>query len=337
MAILRIHYDTGFGHRLTLRGSEPPLSWGQGVEATWQQGNVWTYTWPGDSGELEFKPVLDDLAWSTGANYRVRAGSSVDVYPFFGPPAGSLHKVHDFYSSQLGNHRMLSVYLPPSYGENALKRYPVLYMHDGQNVFEDSTSFGGVSWRVDQACNALVAQGLMEESIVVGVANTGPGRMYEYVPGDPSSGRGGGADQYARFLIETVKPWVDATYRTRPGREDTALMGSSLGGLISVYLGLRYPGVFSKVASLSAGYSWNGVDLVREVETMPERVPVRFYVDAGTGRDPLSATQRMRDALQSRGYVQGEDMYYFAHEGGQHNEASWAARVHIPLRYLFPA
>ncbi len=334
-AVIRIHYDAGFGRRITLRGSKPPLSWDTGVEATWTPGNIWTYVWPKTRGVLEFKPLLDDAAWSIGGNGRIRAGSSADVYPFFGSPVGTLEKVHGFHAPQLGNKRTLSISLPPSYAENPFKRYPVLYMHDGQNAFEDSTSFGGVSWGAHRTSHSLVAQGLMDEIIIVGVANTGQRRVYEYTPG-PDTGRTGGADLYGRFLIDTVKPWIDGRYRTLPGREDTALMGSSLGGLVSFYLGLRYPHVFSKVACLSSSFMWNGLELVRQVATAPERVPVKFYIDAGTNRDPLKPTQLMRDALKARGYVHGEDMYYYQHKGGRHHEASWAARVHIPLRYLFP-
>jgi predicted alpha/beta superfamily hydrolase len=334
-SVIRIHYDTGWGRRITLRGSKPPLSWDTGLEATWNQGHLWTYVWPKSSGVLEFKPLLDDTTWSVGGNYRLQAGSSVDIYPFFGPPVGTLEKVHDFHSPQLDNRRTLVISLPPSYAENPLKRYPVLYMHDGQNAFEDATSFTGVSWRAQHTSHALVAQGLMDEILIVGVANTGSQRVFEYTPG-PRSDRTGGADLYGRFLIDTVKPWIDSHYRTLPGREHTALMGSSLGGLVSFYLGLRHPDVFSKVACLSSSFMWNGMELIRAVELLPTKVPVKFYIDAGTHRDPLSPTQRMRQALEARGYVHGEDLSYYEHRGGQHHESSWAARVHLPLRYLFP-
>ncbi|MFL5349530.1 MAG: alpha/beta hydrolase [Hyalangium sp.] len=333
--VIRVHYDADKGRRITLRGSELPLSWSTGQEATWSQGHIWTYVWPETSGVLEFKPLLDDESWSVGGNYRVEAGSTVDIFPFFGAQDGTLHKEHDFHSPQLGNRRSLIISLPASYSENPLKRYPVLYMHDGQNVFEDSTSFTGVAWRVDQTSRALAAQGLMDELIVVGVANTGSSRAYEYTPG-PASDRGGGADLYGRFLVDTVKPWVDARYRTLTGPEDTALMGSSLGGLISFYLGMRHPEAFSKVACLSSAFGWNGLDLVNEVRTTREQLPAKCYLDAGTNRDPITPTRRMRQALEERGYVHGKNLFYFEDEGGRHTEASWAARVHLPLQFLFP-
>ncbi|HYI01129.1 alpha/beta hydrolase [Hyalangium sp.] len=332
---IRVHYDAGWGNHLTLRGNKPPFDWSTGVPAIGAEGNVWTFVWPRSSGVLQLKPLLNDRGWSIGGNYRLEAGAPVDIYPFFSPVGGTLHKVHDFHSPQLDNSRTLIISLPPSYAENPLKRYPVLYMHDGQNVFEDATSFTGVSWGVDRTRDSLVVQGLMDEIIVVGISNMGTRRGYEYTAG-PASERGGGADSYGRFLVETVKPWVDRQYRTLPGREDTALMGSSLGGLISFYLGTRYPHVFSKVACLSSAFGWNGVDLVSEVERWREPLAVKFYIDAGTHRDPRIPTLRMKEALEAQGYVQGEGMYHYEDKGGRHTEASWAARVHRPLRYLFP-
>src|SRR6185503_15229797 len=117
-----------------------------GQSATWTAGNVWVYSWPDSTGDVDLKPLIDDATWSTGGNYHVRVGATLDVYPFFGPSVGRLQKVYNFYSPQLNNSRTIIVYLPPSYYENTAKRYPVLYMHDGQNVFEASTSLGGVEW-----------------------------------------------------------------------------------------------------------------------------------------------------------------------------------------------
>src|SRR5512140_1109214 len=130
---IRVHYDTGFGNRITIRGSVAPLSWTAGKDATWTTGNVWVYTWANSAGDLDLKPLVNDTRWSIGANYHVRTGTTTDIYPFFNASSGSLFQVNNFFSPQLGNSRTLILYLPPSYGENPLKRYPVLYMHDGQN------------------------------------------------------------------------------------------------------------------------------------------------------------------------------------------------------------
>src|ERR1044071_8479076 len=118
---IRVHYDTGLGHRITIRGSAAALSWTAGKDATWTSGNVWVASVANAAGDVDLKPLLDDVQWSTGGNYHVRAGATVDIYPFFGAPSGRLVKVTSFWSPQLGNRRTLVIYLPPSYSENPLK------------------------------------------------------------------------------------------------------------------------------------------------------------------------------------------------------------------------
>jgi predicted alpha/beta superfamily hydrolase len=265
----------------------------------------------------------------------VRAGTTVDVYPFFGPSSGRLVKVTGFYSPQLGNSRTLVIYLPPSYNENPLKRYPVLYMHDGQNLFEAATSAFGTEWQVDENINASVGGGRMDEVIVVGVSNTA-NRIWEYTPCCDADYGGGGADTYERFLIDTVKPYIDQNLRTLPGKATTALMGSSLGGLLSFYLARRNPTVFSKAGCLSSSFWWNNETLTVQVEQSTAHVPVKLYLDAGTSNDGLPQTTRMDQALLADGYAQGLDLDLYTAQGGAHNEASWAARVRIPLEWLFP-
>ena len=331
---VRVHYDTGFGNRIAIRGSAAPLSWTAGRDAAWTSGNVWVASWT-SSADLDIKPLINDTAWSIGANYHVRAGATVDIYPFFHASAGSLMPVPGFASPQLGNTRTLMIYLPPSYGENPAKRYPVLYMHDGQNLFDASTSAFGTEWQVDENIDALVAAGRMDEVIVVGVYNTA-NRIWEYTPCcDPSYG-GGGADTYERFLIDSVKPFIDRSFRTLPGQDTTAIMGSSLGGLVSFYIARRNPAVFGKAGCMSSSFWWNNQALPLAVEQSTDHVPVAIYLDAGTDNDGLPETTRMDHALAADGYVQGRDLDFVTAQGGSHNEASWAARVAIPLTWLFP-
>lgn len=333
---VRVHYDVGFGNRISLRGSKPPLSWTTGVNATWTTGNAWTMSWADSVGDMYIKPLKNDATWSVGANYFVKAGTTVDIYPFFGAATGSLKKITNFYSPQFNNSRTLILYLPPSYYENPLKRYPVLYAHDGQNLFEAATAFGGKEWRMDETSNQLIGSGLMDEVIIVGMYNTGANRIYEYTPCcDPSYG-GGGADQYLTFMASTVKPYIDANYRTLTRRENTATIGSSLGGLVSFYAGRRRSDVFSKVAGMSSSFWWNNEALTQEVIQYTGKVPAKFYIDAGTVNDGLTQTTSMRNALVSDGYVQGADLYYYVAQGGNHSETSWAARLDVPLKYLFP-
>jgi predicted alpha/beta superfamily hydrolase len=163
-----------------------------------------------------------------------------------------------------------------------------------------------------------------------------PNRLYEYTPCCDASYGGGGINNYERFLIDTVKPYIDANYRTLPSKSNTALMGSSLGGLASFYITRRNPTVFGKAGCMSSSFWWNNQALTQEVEVATGKVPVRFYVDAGTNSDGLTETTRMRNALVADGYVQGSDLYYYVAQGASHNEASWSARLYIPLQYLFP-
>jgi predicted alpha/beta superfamily hydrolase len=333
---VRVHYDVGYGNRITIRGSKAPLSWTTGTNATWTTGNIWTLTWANTVGDVELKPLVNDVTWSTGANYRIKAGATVDLYPFFGAASGRLQYVYNVSSPQLGNTRHLAIYLPPSYSENPLKSYPVLYAHDGQNLFEASTAFGGVEWRMDETTNALIGNGSMDEVIIVGIYNGGSNRIYEYTPCcDPQYG-GGGADKYERFILDTVKPYIDQNYRTLTTKTNTALIGSSLGGLVSFYIGRRNPAVFGKLAAMSSSFWWNNQALTQQVEAATTKVAVNIYIDAGTSSDGLTETTRMRDALVADGYVQGKDLYSYVAQGAGHNEASWAARLNIPLSYLFP-
>lgn len=332
---VRVHYDTGYGNRITVRGSKAPLSWNVGVNATWTTGNIWTYSWPDSAGDVEIKPLVNDVTWSTGANYRIKAGTIVDIYPFFSAPTGSMTFVSSIYSPQLGNSRSLRIYLPPSYYTNTLKRYPVLYMHDAQNLFSAATAFGGVEWGVDETINRLVGSGVMDEVIVVGIDNTAD-RINEYTPCcDPQYG-GGKLNQYEAFIIDTVKPFIDQSYRSLAGKENTAIMGSSLGGLASFYIERHRPDVFAKSGAMSSSFWWNNRAMVNTVIAASGKVPGKFYIDAGTLSDGLADTTAMRDAMVADGYVQGADLYYYVAQGASHNEASWAARVDRPLSYMFP-
>jgi predicted alpha/beta superfamily hydrolase len=327
---VRVHYDAG-KDSIAILGDKGPMTWSKGAPAKEGRGNVWTYSWPDELGDITMKPAFGAKV-SIGGAYRIAAGGSADVYPFFGPPSGKVTIVAGVESPQLKNSRSLRIYLPPSYQENAAKRYPVLYMHDGQNLFDAKTAAFGAEWGIDETVDRLVAAGVMDEVIVVGIDNT-PDRIPEYTPCcDPKHG-GGKLDAYQAFIVDTVKPMIDKTLRTLPGKDNTAIMGSSLGGLASVVIAQRRPDVFSKAGGVSSSFWWNGRALVTKLAA---RVPVKFYLDAGTSSDGLEDTLLMRDAMLGQGYSAGADLLFYSAEGGAHNEKSWAARVEKPLTWFFP-
>jgi predicted alpha/beta superfamily hydrolase len=248
-------------------------------------------------------------------------------------------RVHESFPSVNGTgarDRTVLVYLPPGY-DGGEQRYPVLYLNDGQNVFDQATAFSD-EWRVDETAQQLIKSCRIEPLIIVGIYNAGDRRVDEYTPTvDPAKG-GGGADIYGRMLVDDLKPFIDATYRTLPDPENTALGGSSLGGLLTLYLGLRHPTTFGKLAVLSPSVWWGDGVIVREVEALPRKTPQRMWVDAGRreGDDVIPDVRRLRDALVDKGWSIGEDLMYFEARGGEHNERSWAKRVRPFLKFLFP-
>lgn len=241
------------------------------------------------------------------------------------------------YSPQLGNHRDILVYLPPSYMASQ-KRYPVLYMHDGQNLFDEATSYVG-EWCVDETMDELAKEGL--EALVVGIPNAGVRRLDEYSPFRDSEHGGGEGEAYLRFLIETVKPLVDRDFRTLPQREHTFVMGSSMGGLISLYAFFRHPHVFGGAGVMSPSLWFGDRKVFDYVEGAPF-VPGRLYMDVGhrestlsdvSSRRYLADVRRMHRILLRKGYEEGNYLYVEDRQG-VHNEADWARRLPVALRFL---
>ncbi len=251
---------------------------------------------------------------------------------------GDVRLHEDFHSRHLEHDRTIVVYLPPGYDAEDATRYPVLYLHDGQNVFDRATSFGE-EWQVDECAQQLITEGAIEPIIIVGIYNTGEYRVDEYTPTTESEeGRGGQADDYGRMLVEELKPFIDETYKTLPSAASTAMGGSSLGGLLTMYLGLRSPTAFGRLAVLSPSVWWDGRVLLRGVRALPDKLPIRIWLDAGTaeGAETIVNARDLRDALVAKGWILGDDLAYLEAEGGEHNEQSWAARVEGVLKFLFP-
>jgi predicted alpha/beta superfamily hydrolase len=252
---------------------------------------------------------------------------------------GQLRKYDNFRSKFLRNQRDIVVYVPPDYDQQPERRYPVLYLHDGQNLFDAATAFNGQDWHVAQTADYAISAGLVEPLIVVGLYNTGKTRLREYTPTSVPRLGGGRADRYAKFLIEEVKPVVDRDYRTRQEASQTGIGGSSLGGLVSIYLGLKFSNVFSKIAALSPSVWWNQRVILRFAQAAPVEPRPRIWLDIGTREGPriVDDVEKFRDVLLSKGWQYDRDLHYERAEGAEHNEAAWAARVGPFLKFLFPA
>ena len=245
----------------------------------------------------------------------------------------------DFPSAHLPHRRTLAVHLPPGYDHDPHRYYPVLYLHDGQNVFDAHTAFAGVPWRCDESAEQLARLGEAMPVIQVGVYNT-PDRLNEYGPTDGPDDMSAG---YGRFLLDEVKPFIDAAYRTRTGPEHTGVCGSSLGGLISLELARRFPDVFGKCAALSPSLWWDHERLMRHLGDHPhELARSRVWLDMGThegpsGDGPPPMVRRARRLADHLGHFPPHQFRYTEVPGGLHNEWAWAARFPDVLRYLFPA
>jgi predicted alpha/beta superfamily hydrolase len=257
---------------------------------------------------------------------------------------GNIQRHRGFRSKIFANRRDVLVYLPRGYRPFSKKRYPVLYLQDGQNVFDAATSFAGVEWGVDETAQVLIQKKLIEPLIIVAIANTGEERVHEYAPTrgviDISAKRKkrsrGLARQYGHFLIEELKPYIDKKYRTKREAEFTGLGGSSLGGLLTLALGLWFPEVFTRLMVMSPSVWWDNQVIVKMVEKLDHKLPLRIWLDIGTNEPGWERTRDLCAALVEKGWHLFDDLYYAEIEGGDHSEAAWSTRVDPALRFLFP-
>ncbi|HEY7221449.1 MAG TPA: alpha/beta hydrolase-fold protein [Candidatus Binatia bacterium] len=257
---------------------------------------------------------------------------------------GNIQQHPQFESRILHNQRDVLVYLPPVYSRAFRRRYPVLYLHDGQNIFDAATSFAGVEWGADETAQRAIQKKWIEPLIIVAVANTGKNRIHEYAPTrgviEATATRKrrsrGSLRRYGRFLIEELKPFIDRTYRTRPDAESTGLGGSSLGGLATLALGLWFPQVFSRLAVLSPSIWWDECVICRMVDELPQKLPLKIWLDTGTEEPGWERARDLRDRLVNKGWRLDDDLQYSEAVGAGHSEGAWAARFESVLRYLYP-
>lgn len=265
--------------------------------------------------------------------------------------AGSLHRHADFPSRWVAP-RHVDVWCPPGYADDGARRYPVLYMQDGQNLFTPSSAFGGVDWGVAEAIERLMRANEWPGALVVGIWNTAQ-RRCEYMPQKPyeqalslsakeafvrENGGHPFSDSYLKFLVEELKPFVDAHYRTLPAQAHTVVMGSSMGGLISLYAISEYPHVFGGAGCLSTHWPIGGDALVAHMGVaLPDPKIHTLYFDFGTqtlDADYEPYQRRMDAYVSATGYEDNKNWLTLKAEGAEHNEAAWRARVQIPLAFL---
>ena len=324
---IRVIYPLQSG-RIVLRTD---VDWNHDVEAVSVSPDRTTFEFRYELSRpyFYFKPCVVDgngFHWSVGTNYLavMDTPGGKDIYPhFFSGTDGSISDPIDFYSHAASASYRIRVYFPPGHDENTLKRYPVLYMHDGNNLFFPAEAFMGNDWNVEGTMDRLDSMNIIDKVIVVGIYPRD--RMNEYTKP--------GYETYGRFVADELKPEVDAKLRTLPSPDRTAVMGSSLGGVVSLYLAWQRPDAFGKAACLSSTFDYRD-DLFERIASEPKR-GVELYIDSGWPQDNYEVGRSMRDLLVRRGYEFGNDLLYFAFPDALHNESSWASRSHIPFQFFF--
>ena len=247
-----------------------------------------------------------------------------------------------FRSRFLEAERAVHVWTPPGYLQHPRSLYPVLYLHDGQNIFDPETAFvRGQHWQAGETATALVKEGQIAPLIIVAIDNAGETRIDEYTPTYSARiSRGGHAERYAQMMVEELMPFIAARYRVRGGPRFTAVGGSSLGGLLTLYIGMRLPEVFGKLAVMSPSLWWDDRAILRMILDHPMRPRPRIWLDTGTeeASTPRASTRdarALRRILSRQGWRNGRTLMYFEDQGGGHNERAWAHRFPMMLRFLF--
>ncbi|MEW6196655.1 MAG: alpha/beta hydrolase-fold protein [Bacteroidota bacterium] len=227
--------------------------------------------------------------------------------------------------------RDIIVWLPPGYDKNVNERYPVLYMHDGQNIVDPRTSSMFVDWQVDETADSLIRNNIVEPVIIVGINNTDDrGDEYNNTP----LGK-----LYMKLIVEKIKPFIDSNYRTKPDRLNTSTAGSSMGGLISFMLAWEYPEIFSKAACFSPAFKIADIDYVKEVLNYEgKKRNLLFYIDnGGVNLEAMlqPGVDEMTKVLREKCYKENVDFYVYIDKEAEHNEAAWAKRMWRPLKLFF--
>lgn len=360
--VIQVAYPGASDIEMTLEGDGCGLQWNNGVPLQSLDSNHLQTNLTCDATDkntvLQIKARLSSNgAYQIGGNVLIdlsnlfqqhtNENNTVIIYPYFKQTQGTIDvSSTELYSPELDNNRGVVAYLPPSYYENTLKQYKTLIMHDGQNLFDPSTTPFGVAWMCQNSLDGMINAGQMDEVIVIGLYNTDD-RNNEYTYSyDAEEGFGGKGDLYLDFIENEVFGWIEQSYRVLPitqHRDHVAILGSSLGGLISCYAGWTRSAVYGQAGCMSSSFWWNDEDFlhgVMENVTMPSPALNGIYLDSGGSaigsQDDMSQTRAVRDTMEERGYVLDTNLFYYWDKGGQHTESSWGNRFYVPLGYLFP-
>jgi enterochelin esterase-like enzyme len=292
---------------------------------------TWTKEALNDKGMIPENSTLEVIKDTTVSTDVIKWGTyAPKIKAIIGQITGTV-KYHKNFSGKGLLSRDIIVWLPPSYEKDKRKRYPVLYAHDGQNLFDPSTSSFGVDWQLDETADSLIRQKKIEEIIIVGIYNTAE-RRKEYYTGETG-------ERYLKFVAKRLKPFIDKTYRTRSSAKNTASIGSSAGGLVSFMLVWQYNDFFSGAACLSPAFNIRGIDYITPVlKSTGKKKDVKIYIDCGgNGLDSLlhKGALDMVSALKERGFEKGKDYQWFFDKDGEHNEPNWAKRVWRPLMFFY--
>ena len=253
---------------------------------------------------------------------------------------GRYIRIRDWRSRFLPSPRDLFIYLPRAYFAQPERRFPVLLLHDGQNLMDGSLSYvKGATWHVGSTADAEIAAGRVEPTVLVGVANAGVQRIAEYTPTPDRRLGGGKGPLYARLLVDELLPMLRDEFRILPNAEAVGMAGSSLGGLISLAIGLRYTDSFSRIGVLSPSIWWDNRTILQDVRALHGPLPLHIWLDIGTGEGlrHVRDTDLLAKLLLAHGWREGRDLMYRRFPGAMHNESAWAARFAQVLRFLFPA
>lgn len=349
---LIIPENTPKSEAIYIVGNMPEIgNWNPGkIKMVQKNDTTYVYQWTvRPEQRIEFKVTRG--SWSNQATFEtkvipgnidiiIRKNEIITLHPvswtdidFSGTSGitGTVFRHEKFKNKELPHARDILVWVPPSYDKDLTKKYPVIYMHDGQNVIDPSLSFIGSEWQADESADRLIKELKMQEVIIVGIFNT-PTRTYDY---SDSLGKA-----YADLLVNTIKPFVDKNYRTLADAKNTAVIGSSMGGLIAFYIAWWYPDVFSMSGCFSSAFKIRQFDATKHVLNYSgPKKDIKFYFDCGKG-DELErllypGMLEMRDLLVERGYVEGKDLWVVTDEEAIHNETAWAKRLPAVFEWFY--